>query len=352
MDLSGVRVSLTIQTYNYGRFIGRTIQSLLAQTHTNFELIVSDNASVDDTESVVKSFGDSRIKYYRNATNIEGNQNFRRCLELASSDIVTVYHADDVYEPGIVAAELEMLLHNSDVAVVSTGDWIINEDDEIISKGVDLPPGLAGKNVYAFEELYQDMLKRSGSFLVYPTLMGRRKILLNMHPTEYLDECLDWMGGASDIFLYLKIAEKYKIGVINERLIRRRVHPRQASSLYESSRVTRSEVIQVLDCFLDSPALSKPITPGVLAQYDYNKFWDDVKIATNMIKAGDRKTAVKLLLKSFSLKYLVQGLKSLRNFCKICIYAILLPAAICGLGKPVVAFLDRFFSRFTGRLSL
>ena len=75
-------VSVCIPTYNYARFLGSAIESVIAQTFEDFELIVSDNASTDDTQAVIASYDDPRIRAYRNDHNLGLFGNFSRCLEL------------------------------------------------------------------------------------------------------------------------------------------------------------------------------------------------------------------------------------------------------------------------------
>ena len=63
--MKNIKFSICIPNYNYGSYIGETIKSVLNQTYENYEIIVVDNASTDDSLSVIKSFKDSRIKFLR-----------------------------------------------------------------------------------------------------------------------------------------------------------------------------------------------------------------------------------------------------------------------------------------------
>ncbi len=77
------KVSIGLAVYNGEKYLGQAIDSILAQTFTDFELIISDNASTDRTPEICKKYAaqDARIRYHRNPTNIGGanneNQTFR-----------------------------------------------------------------------------------------------------------------------------------------------------------------------------------------------------------------------------------------------------------------------------------
>ena len=66
MNGNNPNFSICIPNYNYGKYIGDTLKSVLSQTYQNFEVIVVDNASTDDSLEVVKSFKDDRIKLFIN----------------------------------------------------------------------------------------------------------------------------------------------------------------------------------------------------------------------------------------------------------------------------------------------
>ena len=70
MNKNNPNFSICIPNYNYGKYIGDTIQSVLNQTYQNFEIIIVDNASTDDSIEIIKSFKDKRIKLFLNKYNI------------------------------------------------------------------------------------------------------------------------------------------------------------------------------------------------------------------------------------------------------------------------------------------
>src|SRR5246127_6023313 len=104
-------VSVGLFVYNGERFIEEALQSILKQTFTDFELIISDNASTDRTGEIVKAYAerDNRIRYYRNEKNIGAGWNARRVYELATGKYFKWATADDFLEPDLLRRCVEIL---------------------------------------------------------------------------------------------------------------------------------------------------------------------------------------------------------------------------------------------------
>ncbi|HUW69833.1 MAG TPA: glycosyltransferase [bacterium] len=91
-------VSIMIPTYNQAAYIGDTIRSVLAQTYTQLEIIVADDASTDETPEIVAGFADPRIKYFRNERNIGRVRNYHKALyEHATGAWAANLDGDDYY---------------------------------------------------------------------------------------------------------------------------------------------------------------------------------------------------------------------------------------------------------------
>ena len=121
MKDTGPMISVCIPTYNYGHFLPETIQSVLSQTYKNFELIIVDNCSMDDTSDIVARFQkeDPRIMYRRNGTNLGMAENWNRCLEYATGEYIKILCADDLLEPTCLEACLNALECHPEVALVA-----------------------------------------------------------------------------------------------------------------------------------------------------------------------------------------------------------------------------------------
>ena len=96
---SADRVTVGIPTYNRSQLLKRSIASVLRQSYRGFKLVVSDNASDDDTASVVASFRDPRLVYRPLERNIGRAANFNRLIDLAETEFVVLMGDDDQLHP-------------------------------------------------------------------------------------------------------------------------------------------------------------------------------------------------------------------------------------------------------------
>jgi glycosyltransferase involved in cell wall biosynthesis len=136
-------VSVCIPAYNYGRFLPRAIDSVLAQEYRDFELIVVDNASEDDTPAVLARYGE-RIEAHRNKRNLGLFGNFARCLELARGEHVKFLAADDWLHPAYLGEAVALLDANPTAAIVSGPGFFVDEDGAVFGLGTTrvFAPGL------------------------------------------------------------------------------------------------------------------------------------------------------------------------------------------------------------------
>jgi glycosyltransferase involved in cell wall biosynthesis len=104
-------VSVGLYVYNGERFLEEALRSILNQTFTDFELIISDNASTDGTDEIAQAYAkrDGRIRYYRTEKNMGGGRNMRRVYELATGKYFKWAAADDLLEPDLLRRCIDIL---------------------------------------------------------------------------------------------------------------------------------------------------------------------------------------------------------------------------------------------------
>ena len=120
-------VSVCIPTYNRANFLKTAIASVLSQTLKDFEIIVVDNCSDDDTENVIKSIDDRRLLYFKNHHNIGMVANFNRCIDLSRAEYISILHSDDYFEPNILEEESNLFDENPRVGMVYSAYQIAHE---------------------------------------------------------------------------------------------------------------------------------------------------------------------------------------------------------------------------------
>jgi glycosyltransferase involved in cell wall biosynthesis len=93
------KFTIAIPAYNLPEYLRQAIRSCLAQTVYDFEIVVSDDCSAENLDLVAKSFGDSRIKYYRNSGRLGATKNFQRSVNLSQGEYVVNLNSDDLLLP-------------------------------------------------------------------------------------------------------------------------------------------------------------------------------------------------------------------------------------------------------------
>jgi glycosyltransferase involved in cell wall biosynthesis len=120
-------VTIGISTYNRANsYLPAALQSALAQTYPNLEIVVSDNCSTDHTEALMRGVDDPRIRYFRQAANIGPNNNYNFCLQQARGEFFLLLHDDDLIDKDFVDVCLDAVDGKAAVGIVRTGTRVID----------------------------------------------------------------------------------------------------------------------------------------------------------------------------------------------------------------------------------
>jgi glycosyltransferase involved in cell wall biosynthesis len=132
-------VSVIIPAYNQGNFLSRSIQSVLDQSYTQFEIIVVDDGSTDNTYDIVKNFVDPRIGYiYQDNKGLSGARNTGYVI--STGDYLTYLDSDDLFTPTKLALQVSFLETHLEYGCVSGQILIIDENDKSIGRMFDGRP--------------------------------------------------------------------------------------------------------------------------------------------------------------------------------------------------------------------
>ncbi len=211
-------VSVVTLTHNRAYLLGRAMHSVLAQTYQNIEYIVVDGASTDNTQDVVSSFHDPRIKYfYREDNDITENINYG--IKQASGSYVTFLDDDDEYTPLKIEKQIVLIesLPKDYGLVYCWMDYFDNQTKEFLYTHKSELRGYVGEEVVETPMV-------SGT----PTLMIRR---------EVFEKVGYWRGDIgllkSDWELCVRICQQYKVDFVPESLVNVYVNHGSARMSYD-----------------------------------------------------------------------------------------------------------------------
>ena len=133
-------ISVGIPVYNGAKYLGLAIESILNQSFSDFELIISDNASTDGTRDICQSYlkKDSRIKYMRHAQNMGGPRNWNYVFKCSSGTYFKWASANDICHPDFLSSCKDVLDRRQDVVLCYPRTKLIDADGNVIQEYTDL----------------------------------------------------------------------------------------------------------------------------------------------------------------------------------------------------------------------
>jgi glycosyltransferase involved in cell wall biosynthesis len=215
------KISIIIPTYNRSSYLKQAIESILKQSISDFEIIITDNASTDDTELIVKNFFDKRIKYFKNVENCGVVRNHNLALEKCASDLIHIFSDDDLMIEGCLESKINILNEpqNKSVGLLHSDIVIINSDGTVKShhhwaKDV----GMLGISGLENRKQVLNYLYNEWNYISMPSVVIRKEILqtIGLLSLNMRLSC-DWD-------FWLRIVKKYDFYFLNEKTIKYRVH--------------------------------------------------------------------------------------------------------------------------------
>lgn len=268
-------VCICIPTYNAAATIRETLASIVNQSYSNLDIQIVDNASTDETLKIVAEFDDPRIRILRNEINIGAEGNFNRCIQLATGKYTAIFHADDIYEPGMVQRQVEFLELNPEAGAVFTEASLIDESGKVFG-AVKLPKELSSSDhLYVFLQLFKTTLHQCNYFIC-PSAMVKTNI--------YQDEIKCWRGelfkSSSDLDVWLRILLQHPVGMLPNPLMRYRVSKFQFSA-HIRAQVDRTDFFLVMDYYLAQQGIQNLLTEDDRLHYRWLERTERIRRAVN-----------------------------------------------------------------------
>ncbi|HEX7003938.1 MAG TPA: glycosyltransferase [Trueperaceae bacterium] len=142
-------VTIGMPTYNRaGGYLRQALDSALAQTYPNCEIVVSDNCSTDRTPELVRARASDRLRYFRHARNIGANENFNFCLEQARGRYFLLLHDDDRIDADFVETCMRAVANRTEVGAIRTGTRVIDDEGGVKSVKPNNCQGMTAADVF------------------------------------------------------------------------------------------------------------------------------------------------------------------------------------------------------------
>lgn len=240
-------VSIITVAYNSEKFIAQTIKSVLSQSHQNFEYLILDDCSTDNTWNIINSFTDKRIIAVRNDQNLNEYQNRNKAISLAKGHYIIFIDGDDIaVKRGVELAVAEMELHkNCGFGIVKTENPKFIGNLEISSKD--------GFNLEYF----------GGGFL-------NSSLTNNIYRTEVLKQTyFDTSFANADTFLRLTLLKKYNVLVLLNPIGLWRLSQNQASKKISYSNQLLQQIRFIKSAIYDDKSFN--LIDKTKLKVNYNK---------------------------------------------------------------------------------
>jgi glycosyltransferase involved in cell wall biosynthesis len=221
-------LSIIIPTFNRAALLELAIESILRQEFSDFEIVISDNASTDNTKDIVEQFIDPRIKYYRNVENLGVLLNHNLALEKCQGEFIHIFSDDDIMLPNCISMKMNILNQFPNVNVVHSDIVIIDDDGDVSDT-----KHWANFSWTGWRELhsrdrqfsaaqYLEILYNSWNIISMPSVMIRKNVIDNCGGFQITPYSCDWL-------LWMKSCAYGDFYYINRKLIQYRFHDRNVT---------------------------------------------------------------------------------------------------------------------------
>lgn len=209
-------VSVIMPAYNAGKYISEAIRSVIDQTYTNWELIIVEDKSDDDTLDVIESFQDEHIILLRNDRNKGIAYSSNRAIDRAKGKYIALLDDDDVAMSERLRLQVDFMEKHENIDIAGGRSVVIDAEGNELRKG-DMP-----RNNPKYNKAI--LLFRCGMGFMNSTAMIRREFI-QKHNLRYQENCY----GMQDYKFYIDSSKVGNISSIDEYILKQRLHDKNES---------------------------------------------------------------------------------------------------------------------------
>lgn len=222
------KISVIMPVYNGEKYLNEAIDSIIYQTFRDFELIIIDDASTDNTSNIIKSYNDDRIVFIKNNENLGIAKTLNKGIEIAKGKYIARMDADDISYKHRLDIQYKFMEDNTEVGMCGSSVEMFSEKDNNI-KLHECPTN--------YEEI--KVLQIFNTAFAHPTVMIRKNILdkYNLRYDEFYE-------GMEDYELWTRMSKITKLSNIEEALLKYRIHSNQITKKISDIQYERMKLLK------------------------------------------------------------------------------------------------------------
>ncbi len=275
-------VSVIMNCYNGGKYVGKAIESVIAQNYKNWEIIFWDNASNDNSASIAKSYNDSRIRYFKSDTTTPLGEARNNAVKQVKGDYISFLDCDDIWMYEKLQLQIDFLIKNKDISFLYSNAWVRFSPEKkriLYSRFSTLPAG----------DIFSHLL--INNFINLQTVIFRKQLLDGLE--QWFDPKFEI---AEEYDLFLRMLYGKKSAYLSEPLVEYRIH--NSMSTISKFHLIPNELELILKKLKDIvPNLHKNYHKNL--QFYYGRI--ALTAATQCLIEKDKKNAI---LKLYPYRYL------------------------------------------------
>lgn len=219
------KLTVLMPVYNAGKFLAEAIDSILGQTFEEFEFIIIDDGSTDNSVAIIHSYDDPRIRLYLNEANMGISATLNKGIGLARASLIARMDADDISYPNRLQVQYTYMLDNPDCALVSSMVKVVGEDGRFIRQ-----------DKMRSEHIYYNLTFIC--WLYHPTVMYRKETVqeVGLYAADY----------SEDFELFWQLTRKYRFYNLPEVLLDYRVTDQSLHQVLKKEEYESAQQQQVL----------------------------------------------------------------------------------------------------------
>jgi glycosyltransferase involved in cell wall biosynthesis len=217
-------VSVILTSFNHEKYIREAIESVLNQVFTDFELIIWDDCSSDNSWHIISQYSDPRIKTFRNEVTKGPVEGVNKAIsEVTSGKYIGIHHSDDVWEVEKLKKQVAFLDSHPEIGAVFTNALAIGEDSGLLNDTSHFYSNIFDQPNRTRHEWLNYFFYR-GNALCHPSLLIRKRCYSDCGPYRF------GLAQMADFDMWIRLCLKYEIRVLPEKLIRFRVRGKEANA--------------------------------------------------------------------------------------------------------------------------